>query len=254
MGLLDGKNVIVAGAGSGIGWATTLRALEEGANVVAASHRQRGLDALQREIGERTIFAGRVVDITDDDKVRALVAFAVDTFGSIDGLVNSVGFMRSGSILDCTDEDFDTTMNINLRGAYLLCKHLVPHLVAQRSGSIVNIGSINSYAAEKDLLSYCASKGAIMMLTKSIALDLADSNVRANTVCPGFVDTPFNDPFTESIGGRDALEKMIPEFVPLGRAVTPTEVADTALFLVSDMASAITGTDLIVDGGTVASA
>lgn len=137
-------------------------------------------------------------------------------------------------------------------GAFLCSRFAIPHLVATGNGSIINTASSAALVAEKDIAAYCASKGGLLMLTKQMALDYARAGIRVNCLCPGWIDTPFNDPVIEQAGGREALEPFIDWFVPMGRQGTPDEVARAALFLASDDSSLVTGHTLVVDGGLTA--
>jgi len=137
---------------------------------------------------------------------------------------------------------------------FLGSKYAIPELLKAGGGSIVNFGSIKSIGAEKLLTTYPARKGAVLTLTKAIALDFGAQGIRANTVCPGFVDTPLNVPHYEALGGREALEAGLPDFQPIGRAIEPIEIAHSVAFLLSDHSTAITGTAFVVDGGVLAGA
>ncbi len=253
MGLLDDKVVIVTGAGRGIGRATALHLHDEGATVVATVRSEENLEELEAE-GRDERFVVRVVDVTDEDQVKELVSSTVAQFGALNGIVNNAGVLIPGTILDASVEDYQKTFDVNVKGVFLGCKYAMPELLEAGGGSIVNIGSVNSLGAEKLLTTYTASKGAVLMLTKAVALDFADRGIRANALCPGFVDTPLNVPHYEALGGRDALEAGLPDFQPIGRAITPLEIAQPVAFLLSDASTAVTGTAFIVDGGVLAKA
>jgi NAD(P)-dependent dehydrogenase (short-subunit alcohol dehydrogenase family) len=182
------------------------------------------------------------------------VSSTVAQFGALNGIVNNAGVLIPGTILDASVEDYQKTFDVNVKGVFLGCKYAIPELIKAGGGSIVNFGSINSLAAEKLLTTYTASKGAVLMLTKAVALDFADRGIRANALCPGFVDTPLNVPHYEALGGRDALEAALPDFQPIGRAITPLEIAQPVAFLLSDASTAVTGTAFVVDGGVLSKA
>lgn len=249
--LLAEKTVIITGAGRGIGLATARLLHEEGAQVVATVRAESNLPELKVD-DDRLI--GRVVDVTDEQQVKDLIQFTVDTFGKLDGIVNNAGILIPGTILDATVEDYQKTFDVNVKGVFLGCKYAIPELLKAGGGSIVNFGSINSIGAEKMLTTYTASKGAVLTMTKAIALDFAAQGIRANTVCPGFVDTPLNVPHYEALGGREALEAGLPDFQPIGRPILPEEIAHSVAFLLSDNSTAITGTAFVVDGGVLAGA
>jgi meso-butanediol dehydrogenase / (S,S)-butanediol dehydrogenase / diacetyl reductase len=247
--LLKGKTVIVTGAARGIGLATARYLHDEGAQVVAAVRSEADLPQLKVDDGR---LIARVVDVTDEHQVKDLVSFTVDTFGRLDGIVNNAGILKPGTILDASVEDFQHTFDVNVKGVFLGSKYALPELLKSGGGSIVNVGSINSIGAEKLLTTYTASKGAVLAMTKAIALDFGADGVRANTLCPGFVDTPLNVPHYEALGGREALEAGLPDFQPIGRPILPIEIAHSVAFLLSDMSTAITGTAFVVDGGVLA--
>ncbi|WP_327098522.1 SDR family oxidoreductase [Nocardia vinacea] len=251
MGLLDEKVVIITGAGGGIGLDTALHLHEEGARVVATVHSESGLAKL--DVGSERL-VGRVVDVTSEEQVKALIEFTVERFGRLDGIVNNAGILIPGTILEATAEDYQRTFDVNVKGVFLGSKYAIPELLKSGGGSIVNFGSINSVGAEKMLTTYTASKGAVLTLTKAIALDFGAQGIRANTLCPGFVDTPLNVPHYTALGGREALDAGLADFQPIGRPILPLEIAHSVAFLLSDHSTAITGTAFIVDGGVLAGA
>jgi meso-butanediol dehydrogenase / (S,S)-butanediol dehydrogenase / diacetyl reductase len=249
MGILDGKVAIVTGAGGGIGRAIVTELARHGASVVAADHNE---DAL----GETVEIASAVgdvstdtADVTKEKDVQGLIGRAVDRYGRLTTMVNNAGVLRPGTILDATIEDYEFQMDVNVRGVFLGCKYAVPAMLESGGGSIINTGSINSVAAEPKLTVYCASKGAVLMLTKAVALDFAPQGVRCNCICPGFVDTKLNVPHYEVLGGREALEEGLAGFQPIARPIEPEEIAGGVVYLASDLSSAVTGTTFLVDGG-----
>lgn len=251
MGQLDGKVVIVTGAGGGIGLATALHLYDEGAKVVATIHSDKNIDELKKDDGR---LLTRVVDVAQEEEVKDLIAFTVAQFGGLNAIVNNAGILIPGTILDSSTDEFQRTFDVNVKGVFLGSKYAIPELLKAGGGSIVNFGSINSIGAEKLLATYTASKGAVLQLTRAIALDFGAQGIRANTLCPGFVDTPLNVPHYTALGGREALEEGLPDFQPIGRAITPLEIAQSVAFLVSDNSTAITGTAFVVDGGVLAGA
>ena len=252
-GLLQGKVIVVTGAAGGIGKATAINALNEGAVVIATGANPGEVDALSAET-DAPGWQVRLLDVRAAAQVKAVATEIFATFGAIDGLVNSAGILIPGNLSDSTESEYDRIFDVNVRGTYLTCQAFLPAMLGSGSGSIVNIGSINSLAAEPQLALYTASKGAVLMLTRAIAIDYAAQGIRANTVCPGFVDTPFNRPHYELLGGRALLEAALPDFHPIGRAIEALEVAQAIAFLLSDSSRAITGTALVIDGGALAKA
>ncbi len=249
--LLAGKTVIITGAGGGIGLDTALHLHDEGAQVVATVHSEAGLGKL--EIGSDRLI-GKVVDVTDEEQVKGLIDFTVEKFGKLDGIVNNAGVLKPGTILDASVEDYQKTFDVNVKGVFLGTKYAIPEMLKVGGGSIVNFGSINSIGAEKMLTTYTASKGAVLTLSKAVALDFGAQGIRVNTLCPGFVDTPLNVPHYTALGGREELEAGLPDFQPIGRAILPIEIAHSVSFLLSDRSTAITGTAFVVDGGVLAGA
>ena len=183
---------------------------------------------------------------------RKLVEETVQKFGRIDILVNNAGINPVGTVLDTTEEMWDRIMAINLKGPFLCCKHVIPHMIEAGGGSIVNIGSINSFMAFENEVAYDASKGGVLLFTKATALDFARKKIRVNCICPGAIDTPLLQAiFRESPNPREMEEAMVKRH-PLKRMGSPEEIARTALFLASDDSSFMTGAAIAVDGGILA--
>lgn len=249
MGILDNKVAIVTGAGRGIGRGTVIELARHGAKVVAAGRDRSCLDETVQQASAYGEVSTQLADVTDRESVRQLVAATVDRYGSLTTMVNNAGILIPGSILEVTDEDYDTQMDVNVRGVVYGCQAAIPALREAGGGSIINIGSINSVVAEARLAIYTAGKGAVLMLSKSIALDHAADGIRCNCVCPGFVDTALNVPHYELFGGREALEAGLASFQPIGRAIEPAEIAGAVVYLASDLSTAVTGTAVMVDGG-----
>ena len=253
MGLLDGKVVIITGAAGGIGSATADVVYEQGAVVVPTGRDGSELAAISA-VREDPRWHPIVLDVSDEASVTSAFADVATRFGRLDGLVNNAGVLIPHEVPDSTLAEFDAIFGVNVRGTYLCCRAALPIMIEQNAGSIVNVGSINSIGAEKKLALYVASKGAVLMLAKAIALDHAHQGVRANVVCPGFVDTAINVPHYEMLGGRDELERSLADFQPIGRPIETREIAEPIAFLLSDASSAMTGTAMIVDGGVLAKA
>jgi dihydroanticapsin dehydrogenase len=250
---LQGKVAIVTGAASGIGRAMAVALAAEGASVLAADVSESGLaDTVEQVRQAGGEMESRHVDVSVSDDVKRAVDDAVARFGRLTTICSNAGVSYPGTVLDATVEEFDRTMQVNLRGPFLGAKHAIPAMREAGGGSIINTGSANSVMAERCLTTYCASKGGVLMLTKAIALDFAAENIRCNVICPGFVDTPINIPHYERLGGIDAVRASLPEWIPMGRGGEPSEIAQTAVFLASDESSYITGTSFLVDGGVTA--
>lgn len=246
MNRLDGKVAIVTGAGSGQGRAAALALAAEGARVVAADVNESGLAELA-SMEERVLT--RRCDVSRADEVEALVAMTEERFGALHTMLNCAGYLRAAPLLETTDEILDAVINVNLKGVFYGCKFAVPALQRAGGGSIVNWGSVNSMVAEPDLTAYTATKGAVLMITKSVAIEFAKDNIRANCICPGAVRTPMVESFFEDGFFEDDAAQR--KYQPLGFG-TPEQIADVAVFLASDESRLMTGSAVVVDGGYTA--
>lgn len=255
MSLLEDKVIIVTGATRGIGSAIARHLHDEGAAVLATGRSQDDLDKLAASVGSSDRFATLPVDVTTEEDVANAIKTAANRWGKLSGLVNNAGVLFPNDTVNASMTEYEKTFDVNVKGVFLGCKYAIPVMLETNGGgSIVNFGSINSLAAEKQLSLYTASKGAVLMLTKAVALDHAAEGVRANCLCPGFVDTDLNVPHWTKTGGRDALDAALPDFQPIGRPIEPLEIAQPVAFLLSDASSAITGTAFVVDGGVLSKA
>jgi dihydroanticapsin dehydrogenase len=248
---LSGKVAIVTGAAGGIGRAIAIAYANEGAKVIISTDRnEKGLLETQSMAPKGSI-VGRVADASVAADVRGLVALAEDKFGRLDVMCNNAGIITSASIADMSEEDWDRVIDVNLKGTFLGCKYAIPAMKRANGGSIINIGSINSFVGEPLCGHYCASKGGVLLLTKTVALECAKDKIRANVICPGWIDTPISEPYIEELGGRKKMEEVCATLQPLGMG-KPEQVATAAVFLASEESSLITGTDILVDGGFTA--
>jgi dihydroanticapsin dehydrogenase len=248
-----GRVAIVTGAASGIGEASAIRLAEEGASVICADLNAEGAAQTAASIvaaGGTAI--GYTIDISDSDQCDAIVAKAVDTYGAIDILVNNAGVNLPGVFHEITNATIEKTLSVNVMGAMYLTRAALPHMLKNSRGSIVNMSSVNGLVSEPFLSVYSASKGAIVMFTRGIALDYAKTGIRCNAICPGWVDTPINHAHAKMLGGLDHVYKTIDSFQPIGRPGTPREIANLVLFLASDEASFMTGSIVSADGGMTA--
>lgn len=246
MSRFEGKTAIVTGAGSGQGLATARRLASEGARILALDVNEDGLNALAKE--HASVIAHRC-DITKVEDVKAAIAVAEAEFGSLDALLNCAGILRAAPFVEATLEDFDLVFNVNVKGMFIMSQLAIPLLKKNGGGSIVNWGSINSMVAEPDISAYNASKGAVLMLTKSIAIEHAKDDIRANCICPGAVMTPMVSEYYPEDEFADREKQR--EFQPLGFA-QPTDIANVAAFLASDDSKLMTGSAVVVDGGYTA--
>lgn len=245
---LDNKIAIITGAASGIGAATAIRFVEEGAKVLLVDVNGKGLDEVLRQINDANSAKSVIADVQDEMAVEACVKTALDTWGGVDILINNAGVGNNMSLLDVTKQEFDRILGVNLRGPLLFCKHAIPNMV--QGGAIVNVASISSTSGIPGQPIYAPSKAGILQLTRQLAIEYAQQNIRVNAVAPGTIETPMlqgKDP-ERMKGILDWLLKMH----PVGRFGKPEEVANAILFLASDEASFITGANLAVDGGYTA--
>jgi dihydroanticapsin dehydrogenase len=251
---LKGKVAVITGASSGIGRSTAELFAEEGANVVAADIDDASGDDVVSSIRQRNGIAHYVhTDISKEADAERLAAKAVKAFGRIDILVNNAAnFVWKGP--DASQEDWRRAVDVNIIGTALVTKHVVKEIMKYgRGGAIVNLGSISGFIAQPDFLTYSATKGAILQMTRNMAIDFAPYGIRVNTVCPGTILTPTVDRYMEEHSiSLDQLKAIEGAKSFLKRLGQPREVANAILFLASDEASYITGASLLVDGGYTA--
>lgn len=237
------RTVVVTGAGSGIGHAIARRFLDEGAWVVAAD---RDIDSIPEGAH------GVVADVSDEGQVAGMIADVVRTRGRIDVICNNAGIASTVSVVDCSVEEWDRVFAVNARGVFLGCKHAIPSMLEAGGGLIVNTASVAGMIGLRDRAAYCASKAAVIGLTKQIAVQYAAQGVRCNCVCPGTVDSPWVGRLLDEAEDRDGARASLVARQPLGRLARPEEIAGAVYYLASDEASFMTGSTLVVDGGILA--
>lgn len=246
------RTAVVTGGGNGIGRASALRLAEEGATVVILDRDGEAAGRAADSIAERSGRAtGLQVDVAVDDEVEAAVTKIHERYGRVDVLVNNAGYLRPGTALTQSIDDWDRTFAVNVRAMFLLSRAVLPGMVDRGVGTIVNIASTAGLVGEADNIAYATSKGAVVNLTRQLAADFSRAGIRVNCVCPGWVPTGFNDPFLRDMS-EEEVQAMVESQVPLGRQGTAEEIAAAVAFLASDDASFIVGQALGVDGGVTA--
>lgn len=256
MNALDGKVVFITGCAKGIGEAITRKLAAEGAILAMTDFDEEALNALHAEIvaiSPRSI--ALVLDVTKEDQIKACVEKVKKDFGCIDVLANNAGVSSMNKFTDLTEEEWDWNMDVNLKSVWRVTKHVAPVMMAQKSGSIVITASMASKLGAPFLAHYSASKFGVLGYAQAIAKELADYDVRVNSVCPGLVKTAMQDReivWEAQLRGIDDPEKVRNEYIemtPLNRLCLPTDVANVVAFLASDQSSFMTGQALNVTGG-----
>ncbi len=251
MGRLEGRFALITGAASGIGAATAKRFADEGASIAALDLAKSSDDAWGPVARTAPVALFRDgVDVRDEQAVAAAVADVASRFGRIDILVNAAGVAGMGAAADLAVEEWDRVIDTNLKGSFLVAKHVLPTMIRQGSGNIIHIASVEGLEGITGSVAYNASKGGVVLMTKNMAIDYGASGIRVNCLCPGGIDTPMLD--LVKAKGLEAVHEQFRRRHLLNRFGRPEEVAAAALFLASDDASFITGSALVVDGGWTA--
>lgn len=254
MNRLNGKTALITGGASGLGLAIAELFAAEGAEVVIAGRRaQKGSEAAREIAGrtERKVEFFRC-DITRESEIASLTEQAVAALKRIDVLVNNAGIYIRKNFEETTEEEWNRLMDTNLKGVFFSCRNVVPHMIRNGKGSIINISSSVGLIGKSDVPVYSASKGGLNLLTRSLALRYGKYNIRCNSICPGTIPTDLNREFLEQGPDPDARMKSVASQYPLGRLGSPTDVAYAAVFLASDESQWVTGITLPVDGGYTA--
>ncbi len=251
---LEGKVALVTGAGSGIGQATAMRLAADGASVAALDIRPElaALTAMLIDKEHEGQALALSADVGSAVEVRTAVDLAVAEFGRLDVLYNNAGTMDLGSVADTSEEDWDRTFGVHVKGTFLTSQAALEHL--GDGASIINQGSVSALVGVQYLAAYSAAKGAIVALTRQMAVDLAPRGIRVNAICPGTVRTPLTEPMLRARGDGDVeagIAATVPKY-PLGRLGSPEDIAAVAAFLASDDAAFMTGSIVTSDGGMTA--
>jgi NAD(P)-dependent dehydrogenase (short-subunit alcohol dehydrogenase family) len=240
---LAGKVAIITGGGSGIGKAIAMAFVREGAKVVIAGRDSKKLDLAAAEIGPDCLAVS--ADVSSAGSVEKLVSATLGRFKQINVLVNNAAVLLPGTAESLSEQDFDQTFDINVKGLWLMSRAVLPHMRVAGGGSIVNIGSVLSMVGARNRVAYSASKGAVLAMTKAMALDHAAEKIRVNCIAPGIVETEMVARFSTDENARKQRAAMH----PMGRFGQPAEVASAAVFLASDESAWTTGSVITVDGG-----
>jgi len=251
---LTGKVALITGAGHGIGRASAHRLGQEGARIAVADVRSGAAAETQAILTADGIEAHAITaDVSAPEDAQTAVEATLARFGQLDILHNNAGVLIPGTVLTQTLGDWDRTFQVNVRGMMLMARAVIPVMQQQGGGVIINTASISGMVGEPNLIAYDTSKGAVINLTRQLAVEYARDNIRCNCICPGWIDTGFNDPiFDQASMSEDDIAAMVTQFVPMNRQGTAADIAPSVAFLASGDAAYITGHALVIDGGLMA--
>ena len=247
--LLEDRVAFVTGGGSGIGRAGALALAAEGALVVVTDRDPDRARAVADEIARTGGHAeARALDVSDAAALAAEIASGAARHGRLDILHSHAGIQIPGRLEEVSPEQMDASWTLNVRSHFVAARAAMPVMKAQGKGSIIITSSNSGVQYDREMIAYATTKHAVIAMTRQMAVDYARHNVRCNALCPGFVDTPFNDGFESQMGGRRALEDYVARAIPMGRWGTPEEIAQGIVFLASDRSAFMTGHALVIDG------
>lgn len=249
---LDGKTAFITGAGSGIGEQIAKVFAAQGARVVVADIDEEGGRRVAGEIGAAAQF--RRLDVTRADEVRAALEATFEALGALNILVNNAGIGFVGSVEETPEADFERLEAVNVHGVFYACKYAVPLMLRQGGGNIINIGSVAGQVGIERRFAYSATKGAVLAMTRQLAIDYALRGIRVNAICPGTVYTPFVDSYLRRFhaGEIEETKAKLHARQPVGRMARPDEIAKMALYLAADESEFVTGALMTIDGGLTA--
>jgi NAD(P)-dependent dehydrogenase (short-subunit alcohol dehydrogenase family) len=247
---VGGKVAVVTGAGSGIGRACALALAREGARVVLVGRRASRLEEVAREIGDAALVV--VADISRAEEIAGIVEKTVGRFGGLNVLLNNAGVLHVGTAEEITEEQWDQTFNVNVRGLWMLSRAVLGPMRRAGGGSIINMASVLGINGARNRASYAASKGAVVLLTKCMAIDHGHERIRVNAICPGFVETELTAAVLSRAPDPGLVRAERIAVHPIGRLGQPEDIAGLAVYLASDESSWVTGAVFPVDGGYLA--
>ncbi|VAW22200.1 3-oxoacyl-[acyl-carrier protein] reductase [hydrothermal vent metagenome] len=252
---LSGKIALITGGSKGMGLSIAARFVADGASVMICSNDEASIIPALKKINAPSRAAASVADVTVLKDMQRLVAETCQRFGGLDILVNSAGIQTYGNVVDTPENVWDQVFAVNVKGIFLAAKFAIPEMEKRHGGSIINLASAQAYASQSNVAAYTATKGAILSLTRAMALDHADVGVRVNAICPAAIDTPMLRHSADLFKGENSVEQTLDlwgQAHPAGRVGTVEEIAAIAAFLASDECLFMTGADIKVDGGLLA--
>ena len=247
---LEKRVAFVTGAASGIGAAGARAMAREGAHVVVTDRDGSSAEAVASEIRESGgVAEAHGLDVTDDAALRVAISATADRHGRFDILHSHAGIQIEGKLDQVTVEDMDASWALNVRSHFVAAQAALAPMRTLGRGSVIITSSNSGVQYDREMIAYCTTKHAVLAMTRQMAADYANENIRFNALCPGFIDTPFNRGFEIQMGGREKLEAYVATTIPIGRFGTVEEVAESIVFLASDRSSFMTGHALVIDGG-----
>ncbi len=244
--LFDDKTVVITGGAKGIGAGCTKVFHRENAQVVILDRDEEASTQLSESLGDRALFIK--CDISDEQQVKEAMDQTVAKFGSLDVLVNNAGIIRYSKVTETSEDEWDSVLDINLKGAFFCAKHAIPYMEEKGKGVVVNMSSVQSFVTQEKVAAYVTSKAALIGLTRSIAVDYAPE-IRSVAICPGGVDTPMNDEAFQQSADPEEVRRETVDLHLVKRMADPEEIGEFVAFVASDKGSFITGQPLRIDGG-----